>query len=588
VLSKTRLLISRMTFIPPGENIIEKKICRISWQEFFVTDKDLEFYDQISPIFWWKKYSIPSPTLCPDERQKRRLVFRNERKLYKRKCDKTGQEMISVYSPEKLYTIYEQKIWWGDDWSPMEYGRDFDFERPFFDQFQALYAETPKMNLYHQLKNENSEYSHLSSSNKDCYLIAAWNDNEDCYYDTYIQRSRWVIDSCFVFDVENCYSCVDCKNCFQAYFCESCADCRDIQHAQDCQSCKDCFCCSWLINKQYCILNKQFSKEQYHDIITDETKKEQARSLYRALCQKTPKKFMKWFNNESVTGDYVHFSKNSFHNFDCTYLENSKYNTWFHKAQNCYDNYGWWLPAEFCYENQLVGNAAYNVCFSFSCAGNISDVYYSMDCDGIKNCFGCSSLKKTHHCILNKTYSIQEYEILCGNIIDHMKSTGEWWEFFPHELSPFAYNETVANEYFPMTEEEVRKKGWKWYDGESKNMYIGTHYTPLPILQYDERVIWFDTATKNINECLNWIIQCEITGKPFKIIKQELAFYIENWIPIPTKHPDQRHKERMDLRNPRKLYERACAECQKEIITTYSPDRPEKVVCEECYRKLVY
>jgi len=40
-----------------------------------------------------------------------------------------------------------------------------------------------------------------------------------------------------------------------------------------------------------------------------------------------------------------------------------------------------------------------------------------------------------------------------------------------------------------MTEEEVRKKGWKWYDGESKNMYIGTHYTPLPILQYDERVI---------------------------------------------------------------------------------------------------
>ncbi len=577
-----------MTFVPPGEKIIETKKCRISRQEFFITDKDLEFYNKISPVFWWKKYSIPSPTLCPDERQKRRLVFRNERKLYKRKCDKTGQEMISVYSPEKPYTIYEQKIWWGDDWSPLDYGRSFDFERPFFDQFHSLYAETPKMNLYHQLKNENSEYSHLSSSNKDCYLIAAWNDNENCYYDTYIQRSRWVMDSCFVFDVENCYSCVDCKNCFQAYFCESCADCRDIQHAQDCQSCKDCFCCSWLINKQYCILNKQFSKEQYHDIVTDEIKKEQARGLYRALCQNTPKKFMKWLNNESATGDYVHFSKNSFHNFDCTYLENSKYNTWFHKAQNCYDNYGWWLPAEFCYENQLVGNAAYNVCFSFSCAGNISDIYYSMDCDGVKNCFGCSSLKKVHHCILNKTYTIHEYETLCGKIVDHMKSTGEWWEFFPHELSPFAYNETVANEYFPMTEEDVGAKWWKWCDGESKNMYIGTHYTPLPISQYDERIVWFNTATRNINECLNWIIQCEVTGKPFKIIKQELAFYIENWIPIPTKHPDQRHKERMDLRNPRKLYERTCTECQKEIITTYSPDRLEKVVCEECYRKLVY
>jgi len=79
-----------------------------------------------------------------------------------------------------------------------------------------------------------------------------------------------------------------------------------------------------------------------------------------------------------------------------------------------------------------------------------------------------------------------------------------------------------------------------------------------------------------------------VTGKPFKIIKQELVFYIENNLPVPTKHPDQRHKERMDLRNPRKLYERTCAECEKDIVTTYSPDRPERVVCEECYRKLVY
>ncbi|MFA6080716.1 MAG: hypothetical protein WC753_04560, partial [Candidatus Gracilibacteria bacterium] len=94
--------------------------------------------------------------------------------------------------------------------------------------------------------------------------------------------------------------------------------------------------------------------------------------------------------------------------------------------------------------------------------------------------------------------------------------------------------------------------------------------------------------TKNINECLNGIIQCEVTQKPFKIIKKELVFYIENGIPIPTKHPDQRHTERMDLRNPRKLYEKVCSECKKNIITTYAPERSERVVCEECYRWLVY
>ena len=101
-----------MSFIPPNEKIIEKKICRISGQEFFVTDKDLAFYEKISPVFADKRYLIPSPTLCPEERQRRRLAFRNERKLYHRKCDKTGNQIISIYSPDKPYTVYDQKVWW--------------------------------------------------------------------------------------------------------------------------------------------------------------------------------------------------------------------------------------------------------------------------------------------------------------------------------------------------------------------------------------------------------------------------------------------------------------------------------------------
>lgn len=60
--------------------------------------------------------------------------------------------------------------------------------------------------------------------------------------------------------------------------------------------------------------------------------------------------------------------------------------------------------------------------------------------------------------IMNRAYSAQEYETLCGKIISHMQSTGEWGEFFPHELSPFGYNESVASEYFPLSEEEVKTK----------------------------------------------------------------------------------------------------------------------------------
>ena len=189
---------------------------------------------------------------------------------------------------------------------------------------------------------------------------------------------------------------------------------------------------------------------------------------------------------------------------------------------------------------------------------------------------------------MNRAYSLQEYETLCGKIIDHMKSTKEWGEFFPTELSTFGYNETVAHEYFPLSEDEVISKWWKWYHGENKNTYIGSHYVARPIDQYNEKIVGYEVAQRNIDELLSGILECEVTKKPFKIIKQELVFYIENKLPIPTKHPDQRHKERMSLRNPRELHERICPECQKKMITTYRPDRPEKVVCEECYKKLVY
>lgn len=139
-----------------------------------------------------------------------------------------------------------------------------------------------------------------------------------------------------------------------------------------------------------------------------------------------------------------------------------------------------------------------------------------------------------------------------------------------------------------MTEETVQAKGWNWKQDKETSSYHGPYYIPLQIRQYDERVIGYGIAQKNIDDISAGILQCEVTGSPFKIIKQELAFYIENGLPVPTKHPDQRHKERLEQRNPRTLYEGSCSECGVNIITTYEPERPEKVVCENCYQKLVY
>jgi len=121
------------------EKIIETKFCRHCKTSFDITEKDLEFYEKVSPSFppltpgfssnpgvektgvfdlgnGKIKYPIPSPTLCPQCREQRRFSWRNEKSLYKRKCDFSGRDIISIYSPDKPYKVYDQEIWWSDIW----------------------------------------------------------------------------------------------------------------------------------------------------------------------------------------------------------------------------------------------------------------------------------------------------------------------------------------------------------------------------------------------------------------------------------------------------------------------------------------
>jgi hypothetical protein len=160
-----------------------------------------------------------------------------------------------------------------------------------------------------------------------------------------------------------------------------------------------------------------------------------------------------------------------------------------------------------------------------------------------------------------------------------MRKTGEWGEFFPSSMSPFGYNETVAQEYYPLSRSEATKGGvFQWSDYEA----------PFPKV---EKIIPASKLPEDIakipDDILNWAIECEVTKRPFRIIKQELEFYRKHNLPIPRRHPDQRHLDRMALRNPRKLFERKCDKCHEVMITTYAPERPEKVYCESCYEKVV-
>ena len=548
--------------------------CKQCTTSFEITDSDRQFYQKID---------IPEPALCPDCRNKRRMAWRNDRTFYRAKSALSGKSMVSLYPADTPYTIYLQSEWYGDQWNPLDYGRDFDFSRPFFEQFAELQLAVPRMNL--DIVNcENSEFCNYCGDDKNCYLDIAGESNEDCYYNLFVKYSKDIIDSTFTYHSTLCYECINCHECYNVKFGQYCNNTSDSIFVYDLIGCKNCLFSYNLRNKEYYILNKPHTKEEYekkcNEILngSHSTLHSALKKWHEILKEKTIFRDSYQVNCENSTGNNLKDCKNVQLGFNVTNSEDCKYLYDTLDAKDCMDlNYSLYKP-ELSYELISTLNLTHS---AFSMASHYChDVQYSDQCNHSKHLFGCDGLTHQKYCILNKQYSKEEYENLKNQIIEHMKQTGEWGEFFPAHLSPFGYNETVAQEYFPIiTKEQIIEADYKWQD-----------YKP-PAVKADKSISLgcFPDNTKNIpDDVLNWALECEVTGKPFKLTPRELKFYREHNLPIPHRHPDQRHKDRMALRNPRKLFDRNCMKCQKEIQTTYSPERPETVYCEECYLSEVY
>ncbi|MDD3302346.1 MAG: hypothetical protein PHN31_02240 [Candidatus Gracilibacteria bacterium] len=621
-----------------NEKVVESKVCRQCQTKFDITNKDIEFYEKISPIFKIPhpsplltgdgkeksfsikekdlggglkeiKYLIPIPTLCPDCRQQRRLAFRNERKLYKRTCDATGKPIISIYSPDKLYKVYNQEFWWSDKWDALKYGKEFDFSKSFFEQYEKLYVSVPKISLYGN-NNENSLFGNDTTNNKNCYLIFASDFNESCFYGVF-NNSVDSMDSLESKNINNSYECFNCSNGTKLFYSIDSNNCTNSSFLINCDNCEYCYLSHNLINKKYYFLNKQYSKEEYFNLIS-KLPIFDAKKMFAEVREKTIYKNLKISNSENCYGNYIKNSKDCKYCFDVSDGNNCKY-VYFgsQKLSDCMDTIMASINASKCYEVQTCLENCYNIIGCNFC-NNIQNTYYSDSCINCSNCFGCVGFRNKSYCILNKQYTKDEYEELVPKIIEHMQKTGEWGEFFPSSISPFGYNETVANEYFQLNSDDIlnchselvseSSKGIKsLFNDSGLNPEGGNTFIHGPIFNrstYEQafpkvdKIIIASKLPKDIKEIpddiLNRAIECEITKKPFRIISQELEFYRKHNLPIPRRHPDQRHLDRMSLRNPRKLYDRKCDKCKKDIKTTYSPEKQEIVYCEDCYNKEIY
>jgi len=563
------------------ETTIETKACKHCWISFEITDKDLEFYDKVSPIFNKTKYSIPSPTFCPKCRHQRRLSFRNERNLYKRKCDLTGENIISCYNETTPFKIYKTENWWWDKWDAMDYGQDFDFDRPFFEQFAELTGKVPRMALL-LANTENADYNNYASFLKDCYLAFDSSRNENAGYLYNTSDSKNTFDCMSSNTLENCYECTDSFNCYKLFYSNNCESCNDSYFLFNCVNCTNCINCMNLVGKQYYINNERYSKEEYE--------KEKKKILSNIKQNKI--NFKKFISNkiykssynkncENSSGDYLLNSKNVQDSYDLFFSENCKYCSNSTKLTDCYDYESCAGPSELGLELNGTMQCYHNLFGLITWWRNLYYCDHATDCN---DCFGCVWTRNKQYCIFNKKYSKEDYEKIVPQIIEHMKTTGEWGEFFPSTISPFAYNETLAQDYYPLDKKQATEKWFKWMDKEY----------PINIPEGMARIEAKDLpALKKLNKdlekkILNTAIICEDSWKPYRITQQELNFYKKNNLPIPQKHPNIRYIERMNLRNPRKLYDKKCDKCEIDIKTTYSPDRPETVFCQACYSEEVY
>lgn len=563
-----------------------QKSCRGCAQKFEITPEDLAFYDKVSPVYTDKKCTVPPPTLCPDCRRQRRLAWQNMFKLYIRKCDLTGKNMVSMFSPDKKYIVYDSDAWWSDKWDPLKFGRPFDFTRPFFEQFGELMERTPLLNLSRRpTSDENADYTNYSLNNKNAYLLFHANNNEDCSYGFGVKFSKNCLDILDAFSSELLYECIDCENCYNLKYSQDCENCSDSWFLDDCLGCSNCIACHGLQHGECMVFNKKVSKEEYLKIEAE------LKSGSRKKILEWREKFDKFLltlphrplfekQNENCSGDHIYRCKNVFESFDIKDTEDARFCWRVFNGPNrdCYDIDQFGMKIEKVYECSVVGVSASNVLFGMICREEVSNLAYCMLCYFSSNLFGCIGLKHNKYCILNRQYTKEEYEELVPRIIEHMKVTGEWGEFFPAGLSPFGYNETVATEYFPLSKEKALKSGMKWSDYEAP--------------EQDAKVIKAAALPDNIRDVTDEILKspigCEITGKSFRVTKQELKFYREQNLPLPRRHPDRRHQDRLSLRNPRKLFERSCAKCGNAMQTTYAPARPETVYCEKCYLEAVY
>lgn len=565
---------------------MEIKNCQNCKEIFSIYPEDISFYESMK---------VPWPTFCPDCRAQRRFMWRNERALYKRTCSKCDKSLISLYEQNTPFPVYCKECWYGDGWDPMSFGQVYDPLKSFFAQLSELQNKVPRLSIW-VVNCVNSDYTNQSYNNKNCYLGYGFRDSEDSSYICRAVGLRNSFDATYTHHSEGVYQTVNVDKSYRSRYVEESEGVVDSVFISNSRNAQDCVGAINVRSGSHVWMGEQLSKEEYQkrfkelDLGNRETVKE-LEQQFEELKSKAIYKYANLTNCQNSIGDHLINAKNCHMVFDGFELENARYSAWVFTSKDISDCWGMG-GSRMVYE-AISPEEISNSKFAYV-SDSSTDIEYTQLCKASINLFGCIGLQNKKYCILNRQYSKEEYEKLKLQIIEDMEKipyidtngrSFSYGEFFPYDLSPFAYNETTAQEFYPLTKSEAIAKGFRWKENTERNYSVTIEPENIPNNIKD-------IQSTIVNEIIRCLHKGECTHQcttAFKITEIEFNYYKNNNIPVPTECPNCRHYARLAKRNPLRVWHRSCQNsgCSNEFETTYALNRPEKIYCESCYQKEV-
>lgn len=544
-----------------------------------------EFCLEIGDIEMLKALRVPPPNYCPTCRRIRRMVHMGTIHLFKRLCDapKHDEMIISIFSKECPFPVYDFKYFISEEFDAFRFGKKYDETKSPLAQLWDLRKTFPMPSfLNRDLLSVNSEYTNGGRDLKNGYYTSGCFHSEDVWYSNLVNKSKSIMDSRSINTSEYVYNSAYSRNLYKCSFTYFSKECSDSMFLYDCRNCTDCFGCVNLRNKKYHVFTKELAKEEYATFmknvypLTREKLNAYAEEFW-TLVHKLPMNASQNTRTENSTGILLSRSKNV---YDAIHSENSENVRHIDGALSHKDSMDFLFSgghSNNLYMTTNIGSESSKVKFSISSKFCLESEFI-FNSKSLTNCFMCFGLENKSFCILNQQYTQEEYWPLVDIIKTEMLKRGEYADGPGMEFSAQAYNFSLANIAFPLSEEIILSLGG-YVGKEQESNTDGIE------------IIDSENIPENIDEVSDKIttkaLRCTLSGKPFKVIQTELDFYRRMKLPLPNIHPTIRTDKMYHIGAVGKKYNTTCNKCNTDILSIFDPKENYNFYCENCYQQEV-